>query len=132
MSNLSELSNSNLGGLKNNSLLNTRKFQVKNLHLNCLIFREGYLNLSLALDIRKYVMNELQNANHQGINYNACLLDDNKTFIHTAFFKSEEDQKLLNDLSSFKVFQEQLKSGGLEIPPKQELLTLIGTSPEIF
>jgi hypothetical protein len=59
-------------------------------------------------------------------------LGDNKKFIHTAFFKSEEDQKLLNDLSSFKVFQEQLKSGGLEIPPKQELLTLIGTSPEIF
>jgi len=80
----------------------------------------------------KNVMNDLQNANHLGINYNACLSADNKTFIHTAFFKSDEDQKLLNELPSFKSFQEQLKSGGLEVPPKQELLTLIGTSNDIF
>lgn len=80
----------------------------------------------------KNVMNDLQNANHLGINYNACLSADNKTFIHTAFFKSDEDQKLLNELPSFKIFQEQLKSGGLESPPKQELLTLIGTSNNIF
>ena len=80
----------------------------------------------------KNVMADLQNANHQGINYNACLLADNKTFIHTAFFKSDEDQRLLNELPSFKIFQEQLKSGGLEAPPMQELLTLIGSSTTIF
>ena len=77
-------------------------------------------------------MTDLQNANHQGINYNACLSADNKTFTHTAFFKSDEDQKLLNELPSFKFFQEQLKSGGLEVPPKQELLTLVGSSTNIF
>jgi hypothetical protein len=80
----------------------------------------------------KNVMADLQNANHQGINYNACLSADSKTFTHTAFFKSDEDQKLLNELPSFKIFQEQLKSGGLEVPPKQELLTLIGSSNNIF
>lgn len=80
----------------------------------------------------KNVMTDLKNANHEGINYNACLSSDNKTFIHTAFFKSDEDQNLLNKLPSFKSFQEQLKSGGLEVPPKQELLTLIGTSNNIF
>jgi len=80
----------------------------------------------------KNVMTDLQNAAHQGISYNACMCDDNKTFIHTAFFKSEEDQKFLNELPSFKSFQEQLKSSGLEVPPKQELLTLIGSSKEIF
>ncbi len=80
----------------------------------------------------KNVMNDLHNANHQGINYNACLSADNKTFIHTAFFKSDEDQKRLNELPSFQSFQEQLKSNGLEVPPKQELLTLIGTSNNIF
>lgn len=80
----------------------------------------------------KNVMTDLQNANHQGINYNACLSADNKTFTHTAFFKSDEDQKILNELPSFKIFQVQLKSGGLEVPPKQELLTLIGTSNNIF
>ena len=80
----------------------------------------------------KHVMTDLQKANHQGINYNACLSADNKTFVHTALFKSEEDQKILNELPSFKRFQEQLKSGGLEVPPKQELLTLIGSSNNIF
>ena len=78
------------------------------------------------------VMTDLQMANHQGINYNVCLSADNKTFIHTAFFKSDEDQRLLNELPSFKSFQEQLKSGGLEVPPKQELLTLAGSSTKIF
>ena len=51
----------------------------------------------------------MQKVNHQGINYNACLSADNKTFIHTAFFKSNENQKLLNELPSFKSFQTQLK-----------------------
>ncbi len=80
----------------------------------------------------KIVMTDLQNANHQGINYNVCLLADNKTFIHTAFFKSDEDQRLLTELPSFKSFQELLKSSGLEVPPKQELLTLVGSSTNIF
>lgn len=78
------------------------------------------------------VMTDLQNANHQGIKYTACLSADNKTFIHTAFFQSDNDQKILNELTSFKFFQEQLKSSGLETPPKQEILTLVGTSNDIF
>jgi hypothetical protein len=80
----------------------------------------------------KSVMNDLQKLNHPGLNYNACINADGKTFIHTAFFKSDEDQKVLNELASFKHFQEQLKSSGLEVPPKQELLTLVGTSNDIF
>ena len=80
----------------------------------------------------KKVMTDLQGLQHPGINYNSCLSADGKTFIHTAFFKSEEDQKLLNELASFKHFQEQLKSGGFEVPPKQELLTLVGSSMNIF
>ncbi|HEY1871044.1 MAG TPA: hypothetical protein VGG71_08300 [Chitinophagaceae bacterium] len=80
----------------------------------------------------KAVMTDLQQANHKGINYNACICADGKTFIHTAFFKSDEDQKLLNELPSFKSFQEQLKASGLENPPKQELLTLVGSSANIF
>ncbi len=80
----------------------------------------------------KLVMDDLQKQNHQSINYNACLCADNKTFIHTAFFKSDEDQKLLNELPSFQNFQTQLKASGLEAPPKQELLTLVGSSNNIF
>src|SRR5258705_9510002 len=80
----------------------------------------------------KNVMGDLQRLQHSGINYNSCLGADGKTFIHTAFFKSEEDQKLLNELPSFKHFQEELKSAGFEVPPKQELLTLVGSSTNIF
>jgi len=80
----------------------------------------------------KTVMADLQQLKYPGINYYSCLAPDSKTFIHTAFFNSDADQKLLNDLPSFKYFQEQLKAGGLEIPPKQDLLTLVGSSVNIF
>jgi hypothetical protein len=80
----------------------------------------------------KNVMSDLQKINQPGINYNACLSSDNKTFIHTAFFSTDDDQKLLNELPSFKSFQEQLKASGLEVPPKQELLSLIDSSKAIF
>lgn len=80
----------------------------------------------------RIVMNDLQQLNHPGIAYNACLSADGKTFIHIAFFKSAEDQELLHELPSFKQFRDQLKSGGLEVPPKQELLTLVGSSTDIF
>jgi hypothetical protein len=80
----------------------------------------------------KNVMTDLQKLNHPGINYNACLSADGKTFTHTAFFKSDEDQKILNELPSFKLFQEQLKSSGPEVPPKQELLNLVGSSKNMF
>jgi hypothetical protein len=80
----------------------------------------------------KKVMADLQKGNYEGINYNACISADNKTFIHTAFFRTDEDHKILNELASFKHFQEQLKSGGLETPPKVELLQLVGSSPLVF
>jgi flavodoxin len=80
----------------------------------------------------KDVMNDLQKLNYPGINYNSCLCADSKTFIHTAFLKSEDDEKLLFELPSFKYFQQQLKAKGLEISPKQELLSLVGTSTSIF
>ena len=80
----------------------------------------------------KKVMADLEKLNHPGINYNACLSADGKTFIHTAFFKSGDDEKLLLELPAFKHFQEQLKSAGFEVPPKQELLSLVGSSKDIF
>ncbi len=80
----------------------------------------------------KAVMKDLQGLQYPGVNYNACLSPDGRTFIHTAFYKSDEDQKLVTDLPSFKHFQEQLRAEGIEPPPKQELLTLVGSSREIF
>ncbi len=80
----------------------------------------------------KTVMSDLQQLAHPGINYNSCLNPDGSTFTHTAFFQTDEDEKILLGLPSFKVFQEQLKAGGLTAPPKQELLTLVGASSDIF
>ena len=80
----------------------------------------------------KNVMAELQKLNHPGINYHVCLGADGKTFTHTAFFKADSDEKILLELPAFKHFQEQLKSNGLEAPPKQELLSLVGSSKDIF
>jgi thiamine kinase-like enzyme len=80
----------------------------------------------------KNVMADLQKLHHPGINYNSCLSADGKTFIHTAFFNSDEDEKVLLELPSFKYFQQQLKSSEPEVPPIQELLNLVGSSSSIF
>ena len=80
----------------------------------------------------KNVMADLQKTGSSGINYNCCLCSDGKTFIHTAFFQSDEDQKKLHELPAFRYFQEQLKLSGPELPPKQELLNLVGSSVNLF
>ena len=78
------------------------------------------------------VMNDLQQLNHPGIHYHVCLGQNGLTFTHNAFFESEATQKILFELESFKHFQEQLKKHGLDTPPQQELLTLVGTSNNIL
>jgi hypothetical protein len=78
------------------------------------------------------VMSDLQKTGHPGIFYHACLGADGKTFTHTAFFEEDEYEKVLFGLSSFQTFQQQLKASGPEVPPKQELLTLVGSSSPIF
>ena len=80
----------------------------------------------------KTVMADLQKINNPGINYNSCLSPDGKTFTHLAFFSDEANEKILLELPSFKNFQTELKASGLESPPKQELLTLVGSSTNIF
>jgi hypothetical protein len=84
-----------------------------------------------AQNIRN-VMNDLRQLGSPGIFYHVCLSPDGKTFTHTAFFRSEEDRKILNDLPSFKRFQEQLMPLGVEAPPQQELPTLVGSSADIL
>jgi hypothetical protein len=78
------------------------------------------------------VMHGLKELNHPGILYHTCLGADGQTFTHTAFFKEEEDQKILLTLRAFKTFEQQLKASGPLVPPKQELLTLVGVSKDIF
>lgn len=78
------------------------------------------------------VMQDLQQLNQPGINYHCCVGADDRTFTHTAFFETENDQKVLAGLESFKYFQAALKESGPEAGPRQELLTLVGTSKQIF
>ena len=80
----------------------------------------------------KTVMNDLLQLNHPGIFYHTCLGANGKTFIHTAFFQSEADHQLLTGLPSFIHFQQQLKASAPEIAPQQEILTLAGSSKNIF
>jgi hypothetical protein len=78
------------------------------------------------------VMRDLRNLHNDGIFYHACNGPVENAFTHTAFFKTEEDHKVLNELPSFLFFQQQLKNNGFESGPKQELLTLIGCSTPVF
>jgi hypothetical protein len=78
------------------------------------------------------VMADLKKAGHADINYHACLGPDGKTFTHLAFFQNNESEKSLFGLPSFSEFQAQLKASGPEVPPKQELLTLVASSVDIF
>jgi hypothetical protein len=78
------------------------------------------------------VMADLQKLNSPGLFYHACLGPDGLSFTHTAFFSNEETEKVLLGLPAFQVFQQQLKANGLDSPPRQELLSLVGASKEIF
>ena len=84
-----------------------------------------------AANIQK-VMDDLKKMNDPSIHYHACLCADNKTFIHTAFFQSESDEKKLFALPSFKQFQEQLRASSPEKAPQQEQLSLVGSSYSMF
>jgi len=78
------------------------------------------------------VMSELKVSGHPGILYHSCLGADGVTFTHTAFYEAESDQQVLTNMASFQHFQKELKELGLDTPPKQELLTLVGVSRALF
>lgn len=78
------------------------------------------------------VMSDMRQINNPNISYHVCLGPDEKTFTHTAFFVADEDQKVLLELPSFKIFQEQLKASGPEVGPKQEFLSLVGSTKDVF
>jgi hypothetical protein len=80
----------------------------------------------------KHVMADLQKLNHPGINYYTLLSIDGKQFIHTKFFRSSEDKKILTDLPSFANYQKQLFASGLETLPDIEHWIFVGSSNNIF
>ncbi|MEI8133928.1 MAG: hypothetical protein WCH46_02475 [bacterium] len=78
------------------------------------------------------VMVDLREIGNAGLFYHVCLGADGVSFTHQAFFDSDETEQVLLTLPSFIQFQRELKAGGLVTPPKQELLSLVGSSKEIF
>lgn len=78
------------------------------------------------------VMSDLRQLNDPGIRYHSVVAADGVSFMHYAFFESDAGQQILFNLSSFMSFLDQLKASGPVSPPKNELLTLIGSSYDIF
>lgn len=74
------------------------------------------------------VMNDLRATGRDGIHYSSYVKEDGVTFVHVAHFATEEDNKVLNDLDSFKHFQQELKASGLVNPPAAQTLEMIGSS----
>jgi hypothetical protein len=77
------------------------------------------------------IVAELKELQHPGIKYGCWLLPDGKTFMHFDQFENEEAHNVLTELQSFKKFDAQLSSSGLEAAPKLELLSLVA-STEVF
>jgi len=94
------------------------------------VTKQSYVEQNKA-NISK-VMAAMRELANPGINYHVCLGADGKSFTHLAFFRQDEDEKMLLELPEFKQFQLQLKAEGIEIPPKQELLELVGSTIDIF
>ena len=77
-------------------------------------------------------MSDLRGIDNADIRYSSFILDDNKSFVHFAMFKSEDGESVLNNLASFKKFQQELKNSIPEISPKVEKITIIGSSYNVF
>ena len=69
--------------------------------------------------------------NSPGINYNACISADGKTFTHTAFSDQTKSRKYSTNHLLLNTSRNNLNQR-FEIPPKQELLNLVGSSKDIF
>ena len=78
------------------------------------------------------IVKELKALGHPGIQYNAYLLPDGKTFMHLDHFDNEEAHLLLMELESFKKFDAELFADNLETEPILELLSLAASSIDLF
>lgn len=78
------------------------------------------------------VMNDLKQINNPDLKYSSFLLDDKKSFVHFVMTNTEEAEKILTTLDSFKRFQVDLKASDPEVPPMVKHITLIESSYEIF
>lgn len=78
------------------------------------------------------VVAELKQLNHPGIKYGAWLLPDGKSFMHFDQLENEEAHLVLQSLSSFKKFADELWASGLEVEPKLDLLSPVSSTETYF
>ena len=80
----------------------------------------------------RQVVAELKTINHPGIKYSTYILPDGKTFMHLDHFENEDAHLVLQSLSSFKKFADELWASQLEVEPTLEFLTLAASTEELF
>ena len=74
---------------------------------------------------------DLQKINDPGLRYHVYLASDGKTFFHFAEYTSDEAQRTLLELPSFKSFQQQ-RDQHLEAEPVIEPMQFVDASYTIF
>jgi len=80
----------------------------------------------------RLVVNELETINHPGIKYSTYLFPDGKTFMHLDHLENEKAHQVLQSLSYFKKFSDELWASRLAVEPKLEVLTLVASTEEFF
>lgn len=70
-------------------------------------------------DLVQAVYDQLRQIADPDVHYATFKKADGCTFVHVAFFSSEEKQKVLSDSSAFRAFQADLLQR-CEVPPKSE------------
>ena len=80
----------------------------------------------------RQIVAELKSINHPGIKYSTYLFPDGKTFMHLDHFENEEAHLVLQSLSSFKKFADELWASGLEVEPKLDVLNPVASTEDTF
>jgi hypothetical protein len=78
------------------------------------------------------VMQDVRNMNAPDFKYATFLSPDGVSFMHLAIAATPEANDRLTSLESFKFFTSELKSKGVDNPPKSEQLTLVDAGYDIF
>lgn len=80
----------------------------------------------------KAIVAELKTLAHPGIRYSAYTMPDGKTFMHLDHFESEKAHEVLQALSSFQRFRDQLWNSGLEVEPTLDILASVASTDSEF
>ncbi|MEM6991987.1 MAG: hypothetical protein AAF721_15870 [Myxococcota bacterium] len=89
---------------------------------------DSYVEQNKA-NIRK-VMDEVRAKSEGGVQYNAFVEADGKTFVHIVVVRDEALKSVVPSTDAFKAFQAALKPN-LEVPPANESWSLVGATYDL-